>query len=406
MKKIRTVLLVAVILLVGASLGQGSFAKDNVLRSDTNPLAGNKIIMEFIGEEENIVIGEPLVYNQIVYIVNRHGEKLKEYAVRQHVRIIVPELEEEEGWIFNYWTSYYKGRAFYLEPIYRIKLNITDAHGQPLAVLTCDIGHTVSVVGKYGENISREEYCEPSTVVLPEPPFYNNYVFDKWSSENNRTEYVLKAMYNPIIYFADEDGKKLFNVTLRNGEKFYITDIDGNMVEETTVYESDVVTLVPPKAPLMTVIVDKVEKEIEMQLYGWESHIDNGRIYIKPVFGKPLAEGKALPMMNHAETVRLGVTRAPATTAVSEAIIDEVSAEDPSNVVIDNEANTIIINGVTLPLAIVTWGIPVVLVGVSFLLFFLRKKRKKQEAQKNGNKNEAAESPVTNENRPGDTREP
>lgn len=350
-KSIYYIMVISLTVLTMAIMGPVAYAteNDNPLISNENPLEGEKIEILFL-DGDNTVVKEPLVYNQIIYIVDRLGNVLKEYSVRHNTTIAMPELEKETGWTFKNWKTYYKGRAFFLEPVYRIDLTIQDSEGNSITKLTCDLGHTVRVVDKHHKELMKVSYNVPTTVRIPAPPTKSGYVFDRWETENKQDEFLMRPLYSVLIYFTDAENILLFDVKFKPGEQYYILDKDKYVIETYTVGETEAIALVP----------DEIDG---LQFYNWCSFMYENEFYVYPSYGEPLEGKQKPPIATHAGKVNLTIKE------------DEID----SSSYVDEDNGIMYINGVALPIALITWGIPIVIVGIAAIIIIIVKKRKKSK---------------------------
>lgn len=351
-KRLLTSAFLLAMLLCSMIVPVAAAENNNQLISDNNPLSGKKIQINFLDSEENIVVTENLVYGQTIYVVTRQGEKLKEYAVRQPVNIPLPEPAIEKGYVFDYWDSFYKEGDLVLKPVSRIEVNISTADETPMVKLTCDIGHMVNVYSRVGELLESHELKEPGSINITAQPVLPNYVFTGWGTDNQLGEYRIQAVYDTVMYFVDGNNSSLFQVTLPVGSKIMVTDAQNTTQDVITVADSQTISLNNPA------------QQEGLQFYNWGTVYQDGVLYIKPTYGEPLVpkkEGQDPP--------------APPNPVHADIVVWEASGS-AEMIVFDESNGTITTNGVTLPSAAITWGIPVILAGIVGLIVLLVKKSK------------------------------
>ncbi|MCL2593097.1 MAG: hypothetical protein FWD82_07000 [Defluviitaleaceae bacterium] len=355
---------------------------DNPLISDTNPLTGEKIPIMFFDNNDNLVAAESLVHNQIIYIINRHGETLREYAVRQLATIQMPELPLEDGWFFDHWISYFRGRAFYLEPVYRMELRIRDADDRLISTLICEPGHTIKVFGRTGNILMQQSYFSPTSVSIPRPPSLYGYVFVDWEIRNNIGIYELHAIYDTIVFFVDPNMQPLFNITLSQEREFHIQNSDNFIVESFIVGETETIVLHPE------IILDEVifyDEEgyftelVQRPFFHWNTVSHTDGLLIQPVFANPFNHDEPISLPIHAE-----VTNTTEATASAEAPRQNNNIDSIITIETDSEDNPVLnIRGVELPIEVITWGIPVIICAVIFPFVYRSAKRKKKNLDYN-----------------------
>jgi len=349
---------------------------DNPLISDTNPLTGEKIPIMFFDNNDNLVAAESLVHNQIIYIINRHGETLREYAVRQLTTIQMPELPLEDGWIFDHWISYFRGRAFYLEPIYRMELRIRDADDRLISTLICEPGHTIKVFGHGGNIIMQQSYFSPTSVSIPRHQPLFGYVFVDWEVRNNIGIYELHAIYDTVVFFVDPNMQPLFNITLPQGREFHIQNTDNFIVESFTIGATETIVLHPE------VILDEVlfhDEEgyftelVQRPFFYWNTVLHGDGLLIQPVFANPLNHDEPKSPPIHSEVTNTGEA-----VASSEAPRQNNNLDSLITIETNSEDNPVLnIRGIELPIEVITWGIPIVICAVIFPFIYRSAKRKK-----------------------------
>lgn len=215
MKKVLSFLLVIILLVIA---NKTVIASD--IRSDTNPLAGPTVEYIFIDASENIVARERLVNNQSIFIINRQGSILREFAARQTTMITVPNVPVEPGRVHVGWKTYFIGSAFYLEPVFRIKLNIVAEEGT-LVTLVCDPGHVVRVLGFDDVVLMEETFTDPTTVRIPQAPAVEGYVFSYWETVNDEEVFEIHAIYE-LLPPQDPESESVVSLMYGQGQRLVI----------------------------------------------------------------------------------------------------------------------------------------------------------------------------------------
>jgi hypothetical protein len=363
MKKL--LVLFTMILLCGTMLPVFAEDGESPLISEANPLSGEKLPINFIDENEDIVVTQYLLYGQAFYILNRQGEKLKEYSMRQPSNIRLPEPDAEDGYVFDYWDAYYKEDDLIIQPVYRIEVSIVTHENTPIVNLTCDIGHTINVYDRTGEVIETYTLIGPGILNIISAPVLPDYVFTSWETSNQQNEYRLQAVYDTTMYFTDDTGKKLFHVSLPVGREIRILDASNAVQEILTVADSQTVALAKP-----------IDQE-GLEFYNWGTVYQDGVLCIAPTYGEILEaeEGEAPPEPPAPVHVDIVVSDE------SDVLLASATAITGEGIHFDEENNQIIINGVALPAAVITWGIPLLLAGIAAVIYLLVKKSRKNKGK-------------------------